>query len=61
MIIGICIGANLLLGIGIGSVAIFPYQWNTSILPLPYHGKIQCVGTVESSASIPLVDSYCKI
>ena len=28
--IGICIGENLLLGIGIGSVDIFLYQWNPS-------------------------------
>ena len=26
--IGICIGENLLLGIGIGSVVIFLYRWN---------------------------------
>ena len=26
--IGICIGENLLLGIGIGSVGIFLYRWN---------------------------------
>ena len=28
--IGICIGENLLLGIGIGSVVIFLYRWNPS-------------------------------
>ena len=28
--IGICIGENLLLGIGIGSVGIFLYRWNPS-------------------------------
>ena len=29
--IGICIGENLLLGIGIGSVVIFLYRWNPSL------------------------------
>ena len=29
MIIDICIGENLLVGISIGSVAIFQYLWNT--------------------------------
>ena len=30
--IGICIGENLLLGIGIGSVVIFLYRWNPSLI-----------------------------
>ena len=30
--IGICIGENLLLGIGIGSVVIFLYRWNPNLV-----------------------------
>ena len=33
--IGICIGENLLLGIGIGLVGIFLYRWNPTFM-LPF-------------------------
>ena len=44
--IGICIGENLLLGIGIGSVVIFLYRWNPTV-----YVTVLCVAACHTIAS----------